>query len=865
MGPGLGADTALMESDAKMSCKKTRQRAAWRVTVLYGIGVAVFVLVTNIVVLAWANISFPLSGGIATVYTGPCKTSRIITIWVDLAINGFSTLLLAASNNCAQILSSPTRAEITSAHSRMKWLDIGVPSVRNLAAIPRWRACLWAVLFASSIPLHFMYNSSIFSARQANDWNAFAVTADFQNTGLGHASEWISESAYETAEVMYRNISSLTRIDSDQCRRNYRETAVKTKWRNFLIVTDAPLPSGESIASVHTGKGLSMIGPWWECDSPDTILEAIRHNNEQYILAGLLGASSMFELVNYTTRTDPALVNPSECDLQTLTAREDGPWSVWLSRHYNITDPLIPYAANGRHRVKANYCLAEATGEFCSILISTNLLWIVIACNAIKLLCFGTITRVRSFVPLVTIGDAIESFLNHPEEDTAGAGPLSAWDVRKRRLASRKLVEYRTAKRTGQARAGVASRSRWIFCLLICMSLLIGGIALYERLRPIRGTWTFGSFDTDNVLRFSLSLPLIVNVMLANTPQVAVSLAYIFYNNILTCMIMAGEFARFATTRKSLRVSRPKGTQRSTFWLTVPYKWSISMLSASAILHWLVARSLFYVQIDAIDPHGNRRDPSKTVDGDDFASGITGLVYSPGATVAALVLWGVFILVLAIYSGSLLPLDVPVVGSNSIALSAACHRPRTDVHAATLSLQYGIFTEEDGGVMHEKVGFSSESVTTLDRLLPYYEYDSGGPSVEPATKSDRIAEFFRSPEKQQARRARLVREAQKRKWAQDQAQRPDILKLLAKQDSSRDAEQYDTARRELENELEQRYGPYGRARQGSSARMSDEVELLPISSSLEDSRHGKASAVTVHRDGLEYFEVPEWPEVYIYR
>lgn len=74
MGPGLDADTALMESDADVSCKKIRQRAAWRVTVLYGIGVAVFVLVTNIVVLAWAKISFPLSGGIATVYTGDVNT-----------------------------------------------------------------------------------------------------------------------------------------------------------------------------------------------------------------------------------------------------------------------------------------------------------------------------------------------------------------------------------------------------------------------------------------------------------------------------------------------------------------------------------------------------------------------------------------------------------------------------------------------------------------------------------------------------------------------------------------------------------------------------------------------------------------------
>lgn len=87
---------------------------------------------------------------------GSCKTSRSVTLWVDLATNVLSTLLLAASNNCAQILSSPTRTDMSRAHGAGKWLDIGVPSIRNLSGIAFWRTCLWMLLFTSSIPLHLL-------------------------------------------------------------------------------------------------------------------------------------------------------------------------------------------------------------------------------------------------------------------------------------------------------------------------------------------------------------------------------------------------------------------------------------------------------------------------------------------------------------------------------------------------------------------------------------------------------------------------------------------------------------------------------------------------------------------------------------
>ena len=77
-------------------------------------------------------------------------------LWIELAINVLSTLLLAVSNTCAQLLVSPQRADIDAAHSKGKWLDVATPSIRNISRVARWRRICWVLLFASSVPLHLL-------------------------------------------------------------------------------------------------------------------------------------------------------------------------------------------------------------------------------------------------------------------------------------------------------------------------------------------------------------------------------------------------------------------------------------------------------------------------------------------------------------------------------------------------------------------------------------------------------------------------------------------------------------------------------------------------------------------------------------
>ena len=91
-----------------------------------------WVLLINLCFTIWAVLRFRTQSGLGTLYDGSCKRTRTLAFWIHLAINVFSTLLLGASNYSMQCLSAPTRGEIDKAHSQGIWLDIGVPSVRNL-------------------------------------------------------------------------------------------------------------------------------------------------------------------------------------------------------------------------------------------------------------------------------------------------------------------------------------------------------------------------------------------------------------------------------------------------------------------------------------------------------------------------------------------------------------------------------------------------------------------------------------------------------------------------------------------------------------------------------------------------------------
>ena len=87
---------------------------------------------------------------------GTCDSVRFYNRWLHFLINALSTILLGASNYCAQLLVAPTRKEVDRAHGDKRWLDIGVQSFRNLRTVNTERKVVWVFLMLSSGLLHLL-------------------------------------------------------------------------------------------------------------------------------------------------------------------------------------------------------------------------------------------------------------------------------------------------------------------------------------------------------------------------------------------------------------------------------------------------------------------------------------------------------------------------------------------------------------------------------------------------------------------------------------------------------------------------------------------------------------------------------------
>lgn len=95
-----------------------------------------------------------------------------------------------------------------------------------------------------------------------------------------------------------------------------------------------------------------------------------------------------------------------------------------------------------------------------------------------------------------------------------------------------------------------------------------------------------------------------VNIIMANTVQVSLSLLYIANNGLVSCMLVANEWSEYAKERKTLRVSNPIGIQRSSYFLSMPFRYGIPMMVFISFLHWLVSQCIFIIRVNRVDRTG---------------------------------------------------------------------------------------------------------------------------------------------------------------------------------------------------------------------------------------------------------------------
>jgi hypothetical protein len=172
------------------------------------------------------------------------------------------------------------------------------------------------------------------------------------------------------------------------------------------------------------------------------------------------------------------------------------------------------------------------------------------------------------------------------------------------------------------------------------------------------------------------STSIIPYVLLANTPQVVVSFLYLSYNGLFTAMLANRELSNYVQKRAALLVTVPSPTQRSTYFLSLPYMYILPLIIARILLRWLISQSLFVAKITV---YKNRvlETPDDGYNPEQIP--MTDLGYSDSALIATIA-WGcVLVAVCLLVAGfCTYPKGMSLGGVSSATISAACHVKYTD-------------------------------------------------------------------------------------------------------------------------------------------------------------------------------------------
>lgn len=613
---------------------------------------------------------------------GSCAEIRKYNVGLHLAINVFSSILLAASNYAMQCLSAPTRADIDRAHFRGKWLDIGIPSIRNLLDIPRQRAILWGLLVLSSVPLHLFYNSVVFSSLSAVDYHVVAVNQ--------------TKSVNETFSRTFEEVNQTSEFQS------YHR---KPYWA-----------SRGSPADVKEVWDLARAGKVENLTSLECIKKyatAFQTSRRDVLLVGDPGSDPDWQGI-------PLVKDTVQFSSQTSVDVYDwicnGYPDYWVYCRAVLSKIKKDADHWGPFDTRIDYCLSQRVEEHCRLNFSPPLVAIVLVANAFKAAILIYTALRPPHEPLFVLGDAIESYLTSPDASSTDSCLACADDFRgfekKNWTGPREWSP--TIKRWSSAvtwRRWTASALLYLTAFSVSLFFLIRGIVKLDGQKDFKSLWNlgFGAVTESALIKqnseqfYNNNAKIILSVLLANIPQFLFSILYFQYNALFTGMLAAKEWSDFGFLRKKLRVSSdPRGDQRSRYFLQLPYRWSVPLVLMSILIHWMLSQSIFVVAVEK---------PGDTSDTTLYST----CGYSPIAIIAVILTSTVLVSAVVITARRRFPTAIPVVASCSMAIAAACHHTNGQAQpdAPLLPLKWGVISgpgevHEEGSIRH--CGFSSEYV-----------------------------------------------------------------------------------------------------------------------------------------------------------
>lgn len=332
-------------------------------------------------------------------------------------------------------------------------------------------------------------------------------------------------------------------------------------------------------------------------------------------------------------------------------------------------------------------CLAFEGKSNCQLFYNPIIAVTVIIATFVKVIAIflaAQIHKSRS-TPLLTSCDAIASFLEDPDETTKGMCWASLDSTKKNwttcpegQEPQPQAVRYQRLTRPQQWRRA-SSSIHWFVTVLIVLTCIMITMFIFP-LCAVKSnrttedlTWQ-AIWDLDSMARQKASTTSgaenyseLQGVVIANSAQLVVTLCYYFYNSLLTRMLLSAEYSSYGVNRKPLRVTWPVGgsKQRSTYWLSIPYRYGLPAMALFTIVHWLVSQGIFFVLAFPYDTDGNILYEQK--------KSVPASSYMPLICAGAIL--GVLGIMIIGVSFRRLKSAIPLAGTCSAAISAACHPP----------------------------------------------------------------------------------------------------------------------------------------------------------------------------------------------